>query len=380
VVATAGGADATGRRALILSGRFGKGHDVVAEACAGALGRRGVPSRVVDSISLLVGPGSRVGEVVFRGMLAVPPVYDAFHFSQMRTGGLLARRADAAALSTMYTNFRREVDLLPPDLVLSIFATGGAAGSRYKGERPDVTTAVFMTDSFAHAMWVHERTDLFLVTSELAAESIRLHRPRAEVAVVEAPVRPSFYRVPTQAEARAALGVPPEARCVLVMSGAWGIGPLDRAVTALARAGLWVVAVAGSNRRLEARLCEAAIHHPTVVPFGFTDRIPELMAASDVVVTSAGDTCREARVVGRGLVLLDVVPGHGRENLMHELELGGAAASSPDPARLTEAVEVFIERQRDRPPAAPADPSVWEDQFTAALATVGYVLPRPQPA
>ena len=51
------------------------------------------------------------------------------------------------------------------------------------------------------------------------------------------------------------------------------------------------------------------------------------MAASDLVITSSGDTCTEARTVGRPLLLLDVVQGHGRDNLQHELELGDAAVS-----------------------------------------------------
>ncbi len=95
------------------------------------------------------------------------------------------------------------------------------------------------------------------------------------------------------------------------------------------------------------------------------------MAASDVVVTSSGDTCREARVVGRGLVLLDVVPGHGRENLMHELELGGAVAASTDPRLLVEAVEVFLARGAGE--VAPvASPESWEADLRAALAEIGY--------
>ena len=49
------------------------------------------------------------------------------------------------------------------------------------------------------------------------------------------------------------------------------------------------------------------------------------MAAADVVVALPGaNTCAEVRVVGRRLLLLDVMPGHGRDNLLHELELGQA--------------------------------------------------------
>ena len=74
------------RRALILSGRFGKGHDVVAEACAAALAPLATESRIVDSIELLGGAGSAVGDWVFRRLLSVTPIYDAFHFSQLRVG------------------------------------------------------------------------------------------------------------------------------------------------------------------------------------------------------------------------------------------------------------------------------------------------------
>ena len=362
--------------ALILSGSLGKGHDVVAEACAAALTGRGAATRIVDSMALLGGPAGAVGEAVFRRLLSVPAVYDGFHFSQLRTGGRAARFADGAALRTMYPRFLAQVAETRPGLILSVFATGAAAGARYKAEWPAVTTAVFMTDSFAHRMWVHEGTDLFLVTSELAASSVRLHRPRAKVAVVDAPVRPAFYDAPDRAAARRALGVPGDARCVLVMSGAWGIGPLDRAAEELAARGLWVLAVAGSNAALAARLDRVAARRPQVRAFGFTDRVPELMAAADVVVTSSGDTCREARVVGRGIVLLDVVPGHGRENLMHELELGGAAATASDPATLAEAVEVFLERPEGGRHGPAIDPRRWEGQFLAALADVGFD-PRP---
>ncbi len=114
---------------------------------------------------------------------------------------------------------------------------------------------------------------------------------------------------------------------MLLISGAWGIGPVAEAAEALGDAGVHVLAVAGRNAGLERKLRAAARRQPRVRPFGYTDRIPELMAASDLVITSSGDTCTEARTVGRPLLLLDVVQGHGRDNLQHELELGDAAVS-----------------------------------------------------
>jgi UDP-N-acetylglucosamine:LPS N-acetylglucosamine transferase len=68
-----------------------------------------------------------------------------------------------------------------------------------------------------------------------------------------------------------------------------------------------VLAVAGRNARLARELHELSRRSPRVIPFGFTDRVPELMAASDLVVTSSGVTCcTEARVVGFGDALTRV--------------------------------------------------------------------------
>jgi UDP-N-acetylglucosamine:LPS N-acetylglucosamine transferase len=360
------------RRALILSGSLGKGHDTVAEASAAALEPWGVASTIVDSMALLGGPGSRLGDWVFRTILGAPPVYDAFHFNQLRPGRGLARAFDRAALHVMWPRFLDQVADEPPDLVLSVFATGAAAGARYKARGADALTAVFITDSFAHAMWVHEETDVFLVTSAVCATAVKRYRPRARVAVVTHPTRPMFYAAPSRGAARERLGVPADARCALLMSGAWGLGPVADCAAALARDDVWVLAVAGANARLEGRLRALAAVDRRVVPFGFTDRVPELMAASDVVVSSSGDTCREARVVGRGLILFDVVPGHGRENLAHELELGNAAVCSPTPASVAASVTAFLDdpAHGDTPPVT--SPAAWESEFRAALASAGF--------
>lgn len=359
---------------MLLSGHFGKGHDVVAEACAAALAPRGVESRILDSIALLGRRGGGLGDWVFQRMLALPPVYDAFHFSALRPGGRVAELMDRASLARMWKAFEHEVEQFPPDLVVAVFATGAAAATRLKARHPAVTTVVLCTDSYLHKLWVHQGTDLFVVTSRMAAESVRRFQPRAEVAIVPGPVRPAFYDAPDRGTARSALGVPVDARCVLLMSGSWGIGPLDASARVLGSAGYHVLAVAGTNRRLEDRLRAVASEHATVHPFGFTDRVAELMAACDVVVTSSGDTCSEARVVGRGLVLLDVVPGHGRENLMHELELGNATVCGPGAESVLASVDAFLDGMGRSAPPPRRTREEWDQGFLGSLARVGFVV------
>jgi UDP-N-acetylglucosamine:LPS N-acetylglucosamine transferase len=255
--------------------------------------------------------------------------------------------------------------------LIAVFATGAKAAGRWKQEHPDATTVVFNTDLVSYSWWTPEGIDLFLVTSVAAEAWVRRLAPRAEVAIVTAPVRPDFYKPPERATARAALGVPAAERCVLLMAGGWGLASLPVLARHLAEAGVWVLAVAGNNARLGSELTRLAAIDERIIAFGYTDRVAELMAAADVVVCAPGDTCREARAVGRGMVLLDVVPGHGRENLQHELELGHAAVAPTDPAYISRAVAAFLDNPDHEPSERVGSPEQWDRELTEALARVG---------
>jgi processive 1,2-diacylglycerol beta-glucosyltransferase len=360
-----------GRAALLLSGSIGMGHDVLAAACSVALESQEWTTSTLDSIRLMGRTRGSAGEAVFRGMLGVPGLYDAFHFAALRTGGPLARMADAAARRQLVPPLREYLDRHRTDLLISVFATGAAAASELAGRYPATRHMVFCTDVTPHRLWVHRNVDMYLVTSTAAEMAVFRFQPDARVQVVPAPVRPAFYRAQGQPEARDEFGVPDGERCVLLMSGAWGLGPVAAAARALGDAGVHVLAVAGRNERLAAKLSAVAARQPRVHAFGFTDRIPDLMSAADLVITSSGDTCAEARTVGRPLLLLDVVPGHGRDNLQHELELGDAMITSAGSADVTRCALAALDRAK-APPAGPArSQQDWESAFAAAVANCG---------
>ncbi len=263
------------------------------------------------------------------------------------------------------------LDQHPADLLISVFATGAAAASDLADRYPAMRHIVFCTDVTPHRLWVHRNVDMYLVTAEIAELAVLRFQPDARVQVVPPPVRPAFYHPLGQAQARASLGVPPGERCVLLMSGAWGLGPVAAAAEALGDAGVHVLAVAGRNVRLARKLAAAAARQPRVRAFGFTDRIPDLMSAADLVITSSGDTCSEARTVGRPLLLLDVVQGHGRDNLQHELELGDAMVTSAGAADVTRCALAALDRAKPAPAAPVRSAAGWESAFSAAISSCG---------
>lgn len=382
------------KRAVILSGSLGMGHEVISEVVTESLARLGWESRTLDCMGALGQRAGRAGDWVFRRLTAMPGLYDGLHFAHLRPGSRLAGAMDRAATSRLVPALRAELGREPADLLIAVFATGASAAAKLAGPIRGCPTVVLCTDAGPHSLWVHDGIDLFLVTSAAAAASVHRYVPRARVCVVPPPVRPAFYRTLSQAAARSSLGVPADARCVLLMGGGWGLGPLENAARELAGAGVHVLAVAGRNRQLAARLETLARGASRVHPFGFTGRIAELMIACDVVVTLPGaTTCAEARVVGRRLVILDAMPGHGRENLQHELELGGADVSNPRASALTATVLAALDLAGtpgalDRagspaalggagPPASAGGRSAgeWDRAFAAALASAGIELP-----
>lgn len=306
--------------------------------------------------SLGAGGPARAADRLFRRLLGSPAVYDAFHFDHLRPGtrlALVAERAGVArAAPGVADRLAAELGAEPIELVISVFATGAGVAARLRAAGRCRRSVVFVPDSTAHRMWVHERTDLFLVTSRLGAASVRRYRPDAPVEILAPPLRAEFADPPTRGDARRALGLPDEAEVVLLMGGAWGLGPVVEVAAGLADSGRHVIAVAGRNQALLASLRAAAADRSRLVPVGLTAAVAEAMAAADLVVTTAGMTCHEARAVGRGLVLLDVVPGHGRENLAHELELGAAAVAQAEARSVVSAVDEALAspEMRDPPP------------------------------
>lgn len=368
----------TTSRALILSGSIGYGHASVAAACAEALADTalspaGTSVPVADCIDLLGPVRSRLARGIFRAALSIPSLYDGFHFAQLRAEGPLARAGDGAST-------RRVLDALDAagliedlGLVLTVFATGAEVAAELARRRPGCRSVVFCTDATVHARWVTRSVDLYVATCDLAASSLRRYAPHAEIVIVPPPVRASFFDAPGSDEARRRFGIPVDATAVLLVGGGWGLGPIAQSARALTAAGHHVLAVAGSNRGLKARLDAMARVEPRLQSLGFCRDMPAAMAAADVVVSGAGQTSNEAHVVGRRLVVLDVVPGHGRENLLQEVMTFSATAASPSPDSVVEGVALTLKRDEPEPTWPVSSAAEWRTLFLRSLEPLGVL-------
>src|SRR4051794_26805276 len=205
-----------------------------------------------------------------------------------------------------------------PDVVVSTYpGSTEVLGRLRRRGRLAVPVVAAVTDLAALRFWVHPGADLHLVTQAEAIPEVReIAGPGAEVLHVRGFNDPRFADPPSRATARAALGLPADGPVIVVSGGGWGVGDLGGAAAeALAVPEATVVALCGSRPEVRAALEARLGASERLRVLGFTDRMPDLLAAADVLVHStAGLTVLEALVTGCSVVSYGWGRGHIRAN------------------------------------------------------------------
>jgi UDP-N-acetylglucosamine:LPS N-acetylglucosamine transferase len=230
------------------------------------------------------------------------------------------------ALLSLFTNRRikRWVAESQADAVVSTYPLASLAlGRARKRGRLPVPVATFITDFAVHPLWAAPGVDLHLTVHPQAAASA--HRQTGAAAASPGPMVSDRFAelLPSRAEARARLGLPDDANVALLVAGSWGVGAIRRTFDDIVATGSWLpLAVCGRNEHLQHRLTARGAGWV----YGWTDQMPTLMAAADVLVENAGGlTCMEAFAAGLPVVSYRPIAGHGGGNA-REMQAAGVAA------------------------------------------------------
>jgi 1,2-diacylglycerol 3-beta-galactosyltransferase len=185
-----------------------------------------------------------------------------------------------------------------PDTIVSVFPNfNGVLRDAVQQAIPGVPLVVVLTDfaDFPPRFWIEPGLDRVVVGSEAAAEqALALGIPAERVSQVSGMIlHPRFYGVggpEVRVRVRAELGIGPPEFTVTLLFGGKGSPEMAPLAEALLRdPALRVIAVCGDNPGLFERLTPLhAQGAGRLIRFGFTDRIAELLAASDLLVTKPG--------------------------------------------------------------------------------------------
>ena len=180
------------------------------------------------------------------------------------------------------------------------------------GDALPVTFAI-ATDYTCIPFWEETDCDFYVVPSEaLSGEFVERGVPAGKVLPLGIPVSSAYRQPTTRAEARAALSLPAEGNCILVMGGSMGAGSLiDLTRCLLAQdETAHIIVIAGSNERTAAALHELPDPAGRLTILSFTKQVPLYFRACDLLFSKPGGlTSTEAAVSGIPLIHTDPIPG-----------------------------------------------------------------------
>jgi processive 1,2-diacylglycerol beta-glucosyltransferase len=323
------------KRVLVLSASVGAGHLRAAQAVELAL-RQLDPAADVRNVDVLEFTNAAFRRVYGRPYLDLvnkAPHVLGYFYDLMDRATSPQRKADRLRLAVEKLNMIRflrflksepweiivNTHFLPAELIASLRSKGQL-------ETPHFTVT---TDFETHRLWVNQPCDhYFSATDEGAAYLTHWGVPTGDVTVSGIPIHPAFSQPKDRAACLAQHGLLGDRPIVLQLSGGFGVGPIEKIFQGILQIDvpLEVIVVAGRNEQVTAQLEQVVVpgcHRAKIL--GFTDKIDELMAVADIVVSKPGGlTTSEVLASGAAMAVINPIPGQESRNSDFLLENGAA--------------------------------------------------------
>ena len=287
-------------KVLILSCNTGEGHNSAARAIKQHLDSQNVECTVTDTLSL-------VGDTVSK------KVSDLYIYST-RTNLFKFLYMAGTAVSDMLDKMKSPVYLWNKsysetllkyiqdkgfDIVICVHLFPAQAMTDLKTRgKTDIPSIFVMTDYTCIPFLDETKLDSYVIPHEHLIEEFAANGiPREKIYPFGIPVDDRFFLYSSKSEARKRTAqlfgwdVQLWNNWFLIMTGSMGYGNTQDIIDETIRQsldGTEVIAVCGHNEEMLKRLEEENRYLPNIHPVGFTDQIPLLMDACDVVFTKPG--------------------------------------------------------------------------------------------
>jgi processive 1,2-diacylglycerol beta-glucosyltransferase len=364
------------QRVLILSADVGEGHAAAARALARQIEEspRAAEVTLIDGLAAMGHVLKPVVEDGYRIQLRFIPWTYSIVYWLLRY--VRPFRAYTRLLLCVFGSrpLARAIAEHDPDVVVSTYpaVTVVLARLRRRGvvSCPTVATITDLTGLF---FWAQRGIDMHMVMYGESLTSVERIAGRGSARLVQPLISREFLEQRCPIAARRALGLPETGRMVVVSGGGWGVGDIAGAVrefTAVPEVSS-IVCLTGRNEPLAQKLRRAFAEVPRVHVYGFTDKMPELLTAADVLVHSTGGvTCLEAMAAGTPVVSYGLPVGHARVNT-REMAALDLVLLAKDTGELREHVQASFASSDTQPLGA--DDAAAQD---AAAADVVLAAPR----
>jgi len=354
--------EARPRQILIISADIGEGHDLPARAVAREFHDED-PDAQVSIVNGLPAMGRILTHVLRENsafMFRWVPWW--FDFQYRLFMYLAPTRWLARTLLRLLGSrgLMRLIRAHNPDLIVSTYpGVTAVLGELRLRRRLRVPCYSSITDLAGLHFWAHRGIDLHFITHPESAEEVEQIAGAGSVRWAKPPTAPSFLAARRREDARRALGLPLGPKVIAVSGGGWGVGDLMGATRAAlaAHPAAIVLCLCGRNDRLRARVAKELGGEPRLRLMGFTDRMGDVLAASDALIhSSAGLTVLEAIIRGCPVISYGFGYGHVRAS-NHALERFGLAQVARSVDEIAPALERALAHRPDPDPSFARRPS-----------------------
>lgn len=214
-----------------------------------------------------------------------------------------------------------------PDIIISThpFSSQMVSYLKRKG-KIHLSLATIMTDFASHEQWLvgHEYTDYFFVSNaNMKKELCDFGVEESKIHVTGIPMSDRFFEHFDRNDVCRLFELDSSKKVILFFGGGeFGLGK-DRTIQILRSfieniPNYQIVAIAGKNEKMKEHF-ESLVSEENassrVKVLGFTDKVPELMSISDLVVTKPGGlTTTESLASNLPLVMINPIPGQEEQN------------------------------------------------------------------
>ena len=316
---------------LILSASVGAGHTRAAQALETVFQSHGAQVRNVDVLTLTPDLFRKAYSKLYLDLVHRAPHVVGYFYDLLDKPANPAKDASRALVQKL--NLKGVQTLLssqPWDCVVNThFLSADLIATMRRAKKSTQRHATVVTDYDAHALWVNQPCDRYYVAGEEAAAS--LHHwgvPIGDISTTGIPIVPAFASSMSRDAAKKKLELPPARPVVVLLSGGFGVGPIERAYHQLLtiQTPIQIIAICGKNSELKEKL-EAIPVPPRLKStiIGYTATMDEYMRAAEIVVTKPGGlTTAETLSCGAAMAIMNPIPGQESRNSDYLLEHGAA--------------------------------------------------------
>lgn len=316
------------KKVLILYGAYGGGHLSAAKTISKQLEtlyKDDVAVSMVDCIEYINKYVNKVSTEAYKELAKKAPWVWKHVYKSARHGPVSHISTTTNKLMSYKLNSLIKEE--NPDLIISThpFATQMCAMLKEK-EKIDCKLATILTDYHIHDQWLvlSKYNDYFFVSNEqMKAAMIAEGIHDQKIFVTGIPISDKFSQKFNKKEIYELFKLSPDKKTVLFFAGGeFGLGRnttimVLKALIRLFRE-LQIVAISGKNKKMNKKfqeLIEITNSSDRVKLFEYTDKVPELMSISSVVITKAGGlTITECLASNIPIVIINPIPGQEEEN------------------------------------------------------------------